>query len=203
MLASRVLLGPKSDVWLFPRGRALPCCIWRSRFACVWKHCRYKNWPASIEMKQIEIMQNKMGLKEHRWSSLKAPGIENPLPHSFLELGDFILSQLALWGSDDFRTSGYYRGSGFCAFREPHLALYSVFWDLLVCSITFINGNLLDSYAQKNGPTKQRFCENRTLTCGWAATGNREMRRSGYPFNEMCFWRMSPWPVLGNRLRVR
>ena len=39
------------------------------------------------KMEQIENFQNKMGLKGCKWSSLNAPGTENPLSHSFLELG--------------------------------------------------------------------------------------------------------------------
>ena len=46
-----------------------------------------KNWPPSIKVKQIEISQNKMGLKDCKWSSLNAPGTQNPLSHPFLELG--------------------------------------------------------------------------------------------------------------------
>ena len=48
-----------------------------------------KNWPPSMKVKRMEIFQNKRGLKGCKWSSLNAPGTENPLSHSILELGEF------------------------------------------------------------------------------------------------------------------
>ena len=55
-----------------------------------------KKWPPSIKVKQIENCQNKMGLKGCKWSSLNAPGTENPLSHSLLELGDFPFLSITL-----------------------------------------------------------------------------------------------------------
>ena len=43
-----------------------------------------KNWPPSIEIKQIENGQNKMGLKGCKCSSLNAPGTQTLLSHSVL-----------------------------------------------------------------------------------------------------------------------
>ena len=45
-----------------------------------------KNWPPSIKVKEIKNFPNKSGAKGCKWSSLKAPGTENPLSHPFLEL---------------------------------------------------------------------------------------------------------------------
>ena len=58
-----------------------------------------KNWTPSIKVKQIEISQNKMGLKGCKWSSMNAPGTRTPLSHPFLELDFSPFSLLALWGN--------------------------------------------------------------------------------------------------------
>ena len=47
-----------------------------------------KNWPPSMKVKKLENFGNKSGLKGCKWSSLNAPGTENPLSHSLLELGE-------------------------------------------------------------------------------------------------------------------
>ena len=48
-----------------------------------------KNWPPSMNVKKMENFQNKRGLKGCKWSSLKAPGTENPLSHPLLGLEEF------------------------------------------------------------------------------------------------------------------
>ena len=48
-----------------------------------------KNWPPSMKVKKMKNFQNKRGLKGCRWSSLNAPGTENPLSHPLLELEEF------------------------------------------------------------------------------------------------------------------
>ena len=47
-----------------------------------------KNWLPSMKVKKLENYQNKIGLKDCKWSSLNAPGTQNPLSHSFLELDE-------------------------------------------------------------------------------------------------------------------
>ena len=47
------------------------------------------NWPPSMKVKKLEIFQNKRGLKGCKWSSLNAPGTENPLSHSLLGLEEY------------------------------------------------------------------------------------------------------------------
>ena len=53
----------------------------------------------------METFQNKMGLKCCIWSSLNAPGTENPLCHPFLGLGEFRFSLLAVWGNKNWPPS--------------------------------------------------------------------------------------------------
>ena len=48
-----------------------------------------KNWPPSMKVKMMENLQNKRGLMGCKWSSLKAPGTENPLSHPLLGLEEF------------------------------------------------------------------------------------------------------------------
>ena len=48
-----------------------------------------KNWPPSMKVKKMENFQNKRGLKDCKWSSLDAPGTENPLSHPLLGLEEF------------------------------------------------------------------------------------------------------------------
>ena len=50
-----------------------------------------KNWPPSMKVKKMEISLNKRGLKGCKWSSLNAPGTENPLSHPLLKLDEFPL----------------------------------------------------------------------------------------------------------------
>ena len=45
-----------------------------------------KNWLPSIEVKNLKISFNKIGLKGYKWSSLNVPSTGNPLSHSFLGL---------------------------------------------------------------------------------------------------------------------
>ena len=40
-----------------------------------------KNWLPSMKVKELEIFQNKSGLKGCKWSSLKAPGTETQAFH--------------------------------------------------------------------------------------------------------------------------
>ena len=51
--------------------------------------CGNKNWPPSMKVKKLENFQNKRGLMGCKWSSLNAPGTENPLSHSLLGLEEF------------------------------------------------------------------------------------------------------------------
>ena len=48
-----------------------------------------KNWPPGMKVKKLEFYGNKSGLKGCKWSSLNAPGTENPLSHSVLGLEEF------------------------------------------------------------------------------------------------------------------
>ena len=57
-----------------------------------------KNWPSSKKVRPIENLQNKMGLKGCKWSSLNAPGTQTHLSHLLLELGDFPLSTIRRLG---------------------------------------------------------------------------------------------------------
>ena len=61
-----------------------------------------KNWPPSIEGERNGKMLEQNGLK---WSSLNAPGTENPLTHSGLELDFSLFSLLALWGDKNWPPS--------------------------------------------------------------------------------------------------
>ena len=38
-----------------------------------------KNWPPSMKVKKLENFWNKRGLEWCKWSTLNAPGTENPL----------------------------------------------------------------------------------------------------------------------------
>ena len=62
-----------------------------------------KNWPPSMKVKKLKFYGNKSGSKGCKWSSLNAPGTENPLSHPLLGLEDFpfpyISPILALWGN--------------------------------------------------------------------------------------------------------
>ena len=40
-----------------------------------------KNWPPSMKVKKFKFLQNKMGLKGCKWSSLNAVGTETPQSH--------------------------------------------------------------------------------------------------------------------------
>ena len=52
-----------------------------------------KNWPPSIKVRQIENLQNKIGLKGCKSSSLNAPGTQTPLPHPNLKFERFPFSR--------------------------------------------------------------------------------------------------------------
>ena len=47
-----------------------------------------KNWLPSMKVKKLEKVQNKMGLKDCKWSSLKAPGTETPQSYPYWERGN-------------------------------------------------------------------------------------------------------------------
>ena len=53
-----------------------------------------KNWPPSMKLKKLEIFWSKMGSMGCKWSSLNAPGTENPLSHSILNLEWISLSHV-------------------------------------------------------------------------------------------------------------
>ena len=57
-----------------------------------------KNGLPSMKVNKLEKIQNKMGLKGCKWSSLNAPGTETPLSHPFLELGEFPFSKISPLG---------------------------------------------------------------------------------------------------------
>ena len=48
-----------------------------------------KNWPPSMKVKKLKIFWEKMSPKGCKWSSLNAPGTENPLSHPILKLHEF------------------------------------------------------------------------------------------------------------------
>ena len=48
-----------------------------------------KNWPPSMNLKKLKIFLNKMGSTGCKWSSLNAPGTENPWSHPILRLEEF------------------------------------------------------------------------------------------------------------------
>ena len=47
-----------------------------------------KNWPPSMKVKKLKILQDKMGSKGCKWSILNAPGTETPLSNPILWLGE-------------------------------------------------------------------------------------------------------------------
>ena len=47
-----------------------------------------KNGLPSMKVKKLKKIQNKMGLKGCKWSSLNAPGTETPLSHPYWERGN-------------------------------------------------------------------------------------------------------------------
>ena len=57
-----------------------------------------KNWLPSMKVKKLENVQNKIGLKECKWSSLNAPGTETPQSHPYWELGEFPFSIISPLG---------------------------------------------------------------------------------------------------------
>ena len=57
-----------------------------------------KNWPPSMKVKKMENFENKSGLKGCKWSSLKAPGTENPLSYPLLRLKKFPFPIIGLLG---------------------------------------------------------------------------------------------------------
>ena len=64
-----------------------------------------KNWPPSMKVKKLENVLNKRGLKGCKWSSLNAPGTENPLSHSIMKLDESPFPILALWGNKNWPPS--------------------------------------------------------------------------------------------------
>ena len=60
-----------------------------------------KNWPPSMKMKKLKIFWNKTGSMGCKWSSLNAPGTENPLSHSILKLDEPPFPLLA-WGNKNW-----------------------------------------------------------------------------------------------------
>ena len=48
-----------------------------------------KNWPPTMKVKKWPIFQEVRGAMGSKWSSLKAPGIQNPLSHPVLRLDEF------------------------------------------------------------------------------------------------------------------
>ena len=48
-----------------------------------------KNWPPSMKVKKFENYQKVRGAKGCKWSSLDAPGTQNPQSHPIPELGEF------------------------------------------------------------------------------------------------------------------
>ena len=64
-----------------------------------------KNWLPSMKVKKSEKFQNKMGLKECKWSSLNIPGTETLLSHPILKLDEPPLPLLALWGNKNWPPS--------------------------------------------------------------------------------------------------
>ena len=64
-----------------------------------------KNWPPSMKLKKLKIFWNKMGSMGCKWSSLNAPGTENPLSHSILKLDESPFPLLALWGNKNWPPS--------------------------------------------------------------------------------------------------
>ena len=48
-----------------------------------------KNWPPIMKVEKMENFHFKRGLMGCKWSSMNAPGTENPLSHPILELGEF------------------------------------------------------------------------------------------------------------------
>ena len=76
-------------VWM-PQALNTPCLIqfwsWMNLpfpLLALWGN---KNWPPSMKVKKLKIFWNKLGSKGGKWSSLNAPGTENPLSHSILKL---------------------------------------------------------------------------------------------------------------------
>ena len=64
-----------------------------------------KHWPPSMKVNKLKIFKNKRGLMGCKWSSLNAPGTENPFSHSILKLDESPFPLLALWGNKNWPPS--------------------------------------------------------------------------------------------------
>ena len=67
---------------------------WLSTYPKQWEnyrviHISFDIWPPSMQVEKMEFFQNVRCAKGCKWSSLIAPGTENPLSHSFLGLWHF------------------------------------------------------------------------------------------------------------------
>ena len=58
-----------------------------------------------MKIEKLKKYGNKSGSMGCKLSSLNAPGIENPLSHSLLKLGEFPWPLLALWGNKNWPPS--------------------------------------------------------------------------------------------------
>ena len=58
-----------------------------------------KNWLPSMKVKKFENVQNKMGLKGCKWSSLKAPGTETPQSYPYWKREILPSPIISLWGN--------------------------------------------------------------------------------------------------------
>ena len=58
-----------------------------------------------MKVKEFENVQDKMGLKGCKWSSLKAPGTETHQNHLYWKLEDFPFPIISLWGNKNWLPS--------------------------------------------------------------------------------------------------
>ena len=85
-----------------PQVMKTPCLIqfwsWENslfQLLALWGN---KNWLPSMKVKKLEKFQNKMGLKDCKWSSLNAPGTQTPVSFQWLDDSHFPFSSLPLSG---------------------------------------------------------------------------------------------------------
>ena len=58
-----------------------------------------------MNVKKLEKSGNKSGFMACKWSSLYAPGTENPIFYSGLELGEFPFPIISPWGNKNWPPS--------------------------------------------------------------------------------------------------
>ena len=98
LVTPKTVLGPRllrslrsSDSFWSHSGRTFfPVCLvlpgYYISLLALWGN---KNWPPSMKVKKVENVHDKSVSTGCKWSSLIAPGTENPLSHPILKLEEF------------------------------------------------------------------------------------------------------------------